>query len=400
MRPAGWSLLVCVLGASLSPSPLPAAEDARITFEVMVPPGTPEGTTVFVSGNVPILGNWNGAGLLLTWRGGRRYTGSIRVDAGTALEFKVTRGSWDTVEKDAAGREIANRTHTVGGDHTIRVQVGTWRDEVEEVAVRPSTRTGTIIDHPAFASEFVDARNVHVYLPPGYDEGETRYPVVYFHDGQNVFDAATSFIGAEWQADETAERLIHDGEVRPFIAVAAWNSSRRTHEYTPVEEASRGEGGGAALYGQFLITELKPFIDDTYRTLPGPEDTAVIGSSLGGVLSMYLGLENPDVFRLVGCVSPAAWWGDHDLAARVRASGHLPLRIWLDVGTEEGVGGVAPGRWVEETRELRNALTRVGYREGVDLHFEVIEGARHDERAWADRLDRILVYLLGPPEPD
>ena len=396
------ALLVTMLVASGAATPAGAQQRDRITFEVLVPLQTPKSTTVWISGNVPDLGSWNGAGVLLTHRGDRRYTASMSFPRGTQLEFKVTRGSWDTVEKSATGGEIANRRHTVNGTATVRITVEAWRDQVEDSTPRRSTRTGDIRDFPKFSSDHVSARNVHVYLPPGYDADSTRrYPVMYFHDGQNVFDSATSFMGAEWRADETAERLIGDGTLQPFIGVAVWNTAERTTDYTPVIEPSRRQGGGAERYARFLIEELKPLIDERFRTRTGPEDTGVIGSSLGGVLSLYLGLEHPDVFRMVGCVSPAAWWGDRDLARRVRAARPEDrLRIWLDIGTDEGVSGVSAQKWVDEARDLRNALTQTGYREGEDLHFEVVQGARHDERAWADRLDRILLFLLGAPAAD
>jgi len=213
-----------------------------------------------------------------------------------------------------------------------------------------------------------------------------------------VLDAATSFKGIEWGADETADRLIRSGRLRPFILVAVANTPDRTAEYTFARDARHG-GGEAAAYGRFLTEELVPFVDSTYRTLSGPGDTGLVGSSLGALVSLDLALEQPERFGLVGCLSPAAWWADRatirHVAAAPRAKG---MRIWLDIGTAEGTVHAGERQWLTDARDLRDALLARGWREGTDLRYEVVEGAVHDEGAWAARLDRVLLFLLGPPE--
>jgi len=384
--------------------PAPAGEaggagrdSVRLTFVVEVPPVTPDDAAIWIAGDLSVLGSWNGAGLRLAPLGGRCFAGAVTVPRGISLAFKVTRGGWDTVEKDARGGEIANREWHAGDDDTVRVVVGTWRDQVEPGPARAHTVVGEIRRHPAMTSRFVRTRDVLVYLPPGYGADTTRrYPVLYFHDGNNVFDAATSFLGIEWGVDETAERLIREGRVRPFIAVAVANTPDRIDEYTPAVEAGRG-GGRASGYARFLVEELKPFLDAHYRTAPGPAHTGVVGSSLGGVISLYLALEHPDVFGLVGCLSPAAWWADGDIVRRV-AAGRGPIgRVWVDIGTREGRDEGDRSQAVDGARALRDALRARGHRDEVDLHYEEVAGAGHDERAWAARVDRVITFLLGPP---
>lgn len=151
-------------------------------------------------------------------------------------------------------------------------------------------------------------RDIAVYLPPGYGSTRSvRYPVLYMHDGQNLFDAASAFGGVEWGVDETAERLIAAGRIAPLIVVGICNTPDRLLEYTPVADVRHG-GGGAESYGRFLIEELKPAIDSTYRTLPDREHTGVAGSSLGGLVSLHLGIAYPEVFSRLGVVSPAVGW--------------------------------------------------------------------------------------------
>jgi predicted alpha/beta superfamily hydrolase len=378
------------------------AADVAVAFRVTAPATTPSDARVWLSGDLPALGAWNGAGLALVRGGDGVHAGALTVPAGTRLEFKVTRGDWNTVEKDARGGEIGNRVLVAARDTTVAITVATWRDQVEKAGegalARPTTLTGDIRRHAAFASKHVQARDVWVWLPPGYgaDSSATRrYPVIYFHDGNNVFDRATSFLGIEWAVDETADRLVQAGAVPPFIAVAIANSDDRMAEYTPTVDAHHG-GGRAEAYGRFLIEELKPFVDTTYRTEPGTATTGVVGSSLGANVSLWLGLEHPETFTRIGVVSPAAWFAHRDLARRVAAGNGTGLRVWMDIGTAEGTSSAGRRLWLDDARALRDALVARGYRLGTDLHYEEVEGAVHNEAAWAARVEPILRFLLAP----
>lgn len=261
---------------------------------------------------------------------------------------------------------------------------------------RSHTLTGNIRNHPDFPSQFLDKpHTVLVYLPPGYDAPENsarQYPTLYLQDGQNVFDGATSFIpGKEWQVDETAERLIRAGQIEPVIIIAIYNGGMdRAHEYTPTRDPkfNGGMGGGANEYGRFLVEELKPFIDKTYRTNPEPESTGLGGSSFGGLVTMHLGLRYSTVFRRLAVVSPSVWWGQRYLVHAVNGLKKKPaLKIWMDIGTKEGE------KAIDDVRILRDALTTQGWSIGKDLSYTEAEGAVHDEAAWAQRVEPILRFL-------
>jgi predicted alpha/beta superfamily hydrolase len=253
------------------------------------------------------------------------------------------------------------------------------------------TLTGDVRRHEGFRSCYLAApHDVLVYLPPGYDrEPHRRYPVLYLQDGQNLFDEATAF-SHEWQVDETAERLIAAGEIAPVIIVGIANAGEgRMDEYTPTRDRRHHAGGGATRYGRMLVEELKPFVDATYRTLPDPAHTGLGGSSLGGLLSLFLGLQYPGLFWRLAVLSPSVWWDDRFIVRRVRLLSHRPpLRIWLSVGTDEAAGVVEAGE------ALRDALVAKGWREGEDLEFRVLEGARHEETAWAALMEPVLKYLF------
>jgi len=255
------------------------------------------------------------------------------------------------------------------------------------------TLTGTFRVHRRFRSQFLPHdRTLIVYLPPGYEASRrqaTRYPVLYLHDGQNVFDRATS-IGEEWEFDETAQALIEAGAIEPIIIVGIYNTgAHRIDEYTPTKDDHVDAGGHANLYGRMLVEELKPFIDKRYRTLPGVANTGLGGSSLGGLLTMYLGLRYPTVFSRLAVVSPSVWWDGRVIVREVRKlPGKLPLRIWLDAGTSEGE------EVCQNVRLLRDALVDKGWVLGRDLMYTEVEGAEHNERSWGSRVDPILRYLF------
>jgi len=256
------------------------------------------------------------------------------------------------------------------------------------------TLTGTFRTHEGVRSRFLDsAHDVIVYLPPGYDEdSERRYPVLYMQDGQNLFDEATAFAG-EWRLDEAAERMIEAGLVTPLIIVGIYNAGTyRIDEYTPTRDSAKRAGGNADRYGRMLVDELKPFVDAEYRTLPDAANTGIGGSSLGGLVSLYLALKYSGIFWNVAVLSPSVWWDNRFIVRRVRALGTAPpLRVWLSTGTAEGDGVVA------SARRVRDALVAKGWVEGESLHYQEIEGARHTESAWADVAPAMLHFLYPVP---
>jgi len=275
-------------------------------------------------------------------------------------------------------------------------EIQRWREREEETRLRAiHTLTGRVKAYPPIPSEALGgARGVWVYLPPQYErEPARRFPVLYMHDGQNVFDGATAFIaGQEWQADETAERLVAEGRIEPLIIVAADNGGeRRLYEYTPTADP-RGPSGGADAYRRFLVEDLKPWVDLTFRTRPGREDTGIAGSSLGGLVSLWVGLKEPGVFGKIAAVSVSVWWDRRTIVRFVDSLPSKPdTRLWVDIGTREG------DEAVPDARLLRDALLRKGWRQGVDLAYVEAEGAVHNEAAWAKRVPAILEFLYPPP---
>ncbi|MCP5159656.1 MAG: alpha/beta hydrolase [Gammaproteobacteria bacterium] len=266
---------------------------------------------------------------------------------------------------------------------------------------------GVIKRHADFPSRYITPRHVDVWCPPDNEmSSATRYPVIYMHDGQNLFDSALSFIGVDWGMDEAMMHLIRENRYPGAIIVGIWNSPLRLREYMPQKPLILSQGqhilnrfmeqtGGEPLsdgYLKFLVDELKPFIDTHYPTLPDPAHTLVMGSSMGGLISLYALIEYPNVFSGAGCLSTHWPRGEAVLvdalgAALPRAGRH---RLYFDYGTETLDADYEP--WQQRMDQW---LQAAGYREGQDWLTRRFEGAEHSERAWRARVHIPLGFLLG-----
>jgi predicted alpha/beta superfamily hydrolase len=245
--------------------------------------------------------------------------------------------------------------------------------------------------HRQFVSAFLPARrDVIIALPPDYFHSIRRYPVLYLQDGQNLFDGATSFVkGSFWDVQTTTDRLIDASAIEPLIVVGVYNTGiERMEEYTAMRDRNLG-GGKANFYGRLLVEELKPWVDQNYRTLDGPEHTGVGGSSLGGLVALYLGLTWPQVFGRLAVLSPSVWWAQGEMLQYVRRMRPEPRpRIWLDIGLAEGPA------MIKKCDELHRLLERRGWRHGIEMRYLRVPGGRHNEDAWAKRVDPFLRFLF------
>jgi predicted alpha/beta superfamily hydrolase len=270
----------------------------------------------------------------------------------------------------------------------------------------PLARTGTIKRHGNFPSRLVDPRNIDVWLPPDYNTTGRKYAVVYVQDGQNAFDPATSFGGVDWGIDETMTRLLTTDSIRPAIIVAIWNTPKRMLEYMPRKAIGTDTSFTTGLtpptmvtgpllsdaYLRFITTELKPFIDRTYRTRPDRSDTFIMGSSMGGLISLYAISELPGIFG--GAASLSTHWpaADGRMVEYLRNSAPNPSehRIYFDHGTATLDSLYGP------YQERVDAIMRGHkYVEGKNFVSLVFDGADHSERAWRQRVDVVLKFLLG-----
>lgn len=238
-----------------------------------------------------------------------------------------------------------------------------------------------------------EPREIILYLPPDYEQArERRYPVLYMHDGQNLFDPATAFAGNDWGLEQLADELISQNKIEPLIIVGIYNrGEERIGEYTPVKDR-RGRGGRAKQYGEMIVEDLKPFIDREYRTLSDAANTGLGGSSLGGLVTLYLGMRYPNVFGKWIVMSPSIWWANRSILRRANGlRKKLPVRIWLDSGTSEGQD---PQATIRNTQELCKVLVGKGWQLDGDLAYLEDKGAGHNEKAWGFRMRPALQFLF------
>jgi predicted alpha/beta superfamily hydrolase len=297
-------------------------------------------------------------------------------------------------------------------DGPLNVWTYTWPDELGEVQMKPTLgadkvaiggayklAAGATVDiYPFFGAPFGkvtivtdfaspqlnNKRALRIYLPPSYAENPAkRYPVLYMHDGQNLFDAKTASYGVEWGVDETLNRLVAMGTVDEVIVVGIDNTPDRIPEYTPCCDPKYG-GGKLDAYGAFIVETIKPYIDRSYRTLPGKDTTAIMGSSLGGIASVAIAQRYPHIFSKAGGVSSSFWWNNGALIAKLPE--RVPVKFYLDAGTNDD--------GLEDSTKMRDALLAKGYRENDDLMFFKAEGGRHNEASWAARVEKPLTWFF------
>ena len=269
-------------------------------------------------------------------------------------------------------------------------------------------RIGTIESFKNFYSKFVDMRNVDIWLPPGYEpEGETRFPVIYMHDGRNLFDNTISYGGQGWEIDRAMLHLIEDRKTRGAIVVGIWNvgmirwreympqkpyASAALAKYHPAYLAVIGDPPNSDFYLRFLIDELKPFIDSRYLTLPEQQNTFVMGSSMGGLISLYAISEYPEVFGGAGCVSTHWPVGGFELVDEM--AHHLPdpanHKLYFDFGTE-----TLDSEYEPYQRRMDECLRQAGYVENQSWITLKFKGAEHSESSWHERVHIPLEFLLG-----
>jgi len=381
------------------PQPLNAAvwQTPRVTAGQLtlivgdIPASTPRSVTVHVAGE---FNGWTHQPMLRNDEG----NWEIRVPLGTAGDvwsYKFTQGNWDAEEGGYSG---------VGNDRTLVVpasaeviahQIRYWETESNPA----STIWGNVDIIPDFnIPQLGRTGTIRVYTPSNYETSTGRYPVVYMQDGQNVFDRASAGFGVEWQVDETISRLSLEGRMPPVMVVAVDNGPERSCDYSPFSNAlgCEGRAGRLDLYLEFVVEVLKPWVDAEYRTLPAREHTAIIGSSRGGLVSVYGGIVHQEVFSKVGGVSPTL--NPDVLQGSVNAvlteeGRRASTRWWMDYGDAEVVLGYNATTMIAAMDTTISTLRSVGFTD-AEIQRVIVPGAVHNEAAWAQRFDELILWLF------
>jgi predicted alpha/beta superfamily hydrolase len=366
---------------------------APVTFRLTsVPANTPAGATIYLTGS---CNGWTTDDPAYAFSfdptDGSRY---LTLPRGRGmLDYKLCRGTWTTIETDADNNAVPNRHYLFGqGPREVQLQVLNWEDQGGFIPPRQHSASPNVhIISPAFAMpQLRRTRRVWIYLPPGYAETASRYPVLYLQDGQNVFDQYTSFAG-EWGVDETLDQLAASGhDLGGCLVVAVDNSDKhRLDEYSPWRNRRTGRGGEGEQYVDFLVETLKPYIDYHYRTKPEREATGILGSSMGGLLATYAALRYPAVFGRVGVFSPAYWFAGQALLAYVAQQSPWADTRWCFVcGTQESP------TMQPLMAAVRDALHDAGVPDS-NLNFNALADGQHAEWFWRREFAAAYSWLFA-----
>ncbi len=357
---------------------LAASAQTTLTLTA-VPANTPANATLYVAGT---FNNWNpgsAAHALTLDPATGRYSITLPASVTGSIEYKFTRGTWASGETGPGNAPVTNRRYTVGSSTgPVLHQVINWEDLAGGSTSTQSTANANVrVISTTFAiPQLGRTRRVWLYLPNDYATSTRRYPVLYLQDGQNVFDAATSFAG-EWGVDETLSQLQASGlDPTGCIVVAVDNGgSTRLDEYSPWNNPQYG-GGQGGQYVDFLVQTLKPYIDGNYRTQPGRASTGVAGSSMGGLIATYAAVRYPAVFGKVGVFSPAFWFARPQLLQYLSQHPADPAtRFYFVSGTTESTG------MVPDMTAVRDSLQRGGV-PAANLNFNTRADGQHAEWFW------------------
>lgn len=360
--------------------------NAQLTLKVTaIPLNTPAGSSIHAAGT---FNNWNpsDANTKLSLNADGHYVVTVNPPAGT-VKFKFTRGSWATVEGNANGSFLPDRVLTYNGQPTtVDLTILTWEDTGSG---SNGTAAGNvqIMDTDFYMPELNRNRRIWLYLPPDYNTSTKEYPVLYMHDGQNLFDNNTSFSG-EWGVDEALNTLHAQGDYGCIVVGIDNGGQYRIDEYSPWINTTYGGGQGDE-YIEFITNTLKPYIDANYRTLEHRHSTGIMGSSMGGLISMYGFSERQDVFSRAGIFSPAFWFAGNASADHVAAHPKQgPARVYFLAGGQE------PASVTTNMQAVANAMTTAGFT-AAEKKLVTVANGEHSEWFWKQEFAEAYQWLFA-----
>ncbi len=369
-------IFLCLLTSGIS---------AQVTFVVQsLPSNTPPLESLYIAGD---FNGWQPG--MPDYKLSKNEAGKWSITmaakaAGSVIKFKITRGSWATVEKGSAGEEIVDRSFTFGNNSTVDITIANWADG-SGGATSTAASNVSIISTDFLMPQFNRTRRIWMYFPPGYETSGIRYPVLYMHDGQNLFDVLTAYSG-EWNIDETLNTLAASGKRVPIVVGIDNGGGNRIGEYTPWKNSQYG-GGDGEKYMLFITETLKPYIDQHYRTLPDRENTGIMGSSLGGLISHYGSLKNQATFSKAGLFSPSYWFSDSVWVFTHKYGKQQDMRIFQLCGTNESAGMVG------DMQRMNDSLVRNGFSQNT-IFNKIVNGGQHNEALWRDAFGEAYLWLF------
>lgn len=346
-----------------------------------IPQKTPNDATLYIAGN---FNGWQPNATPFIQNAKNQHIVVIPFSK-NKIEYKITRGSWQAVETDGKGNGINNRI-ILPKQKTINIRVENWEDFFIKEKKSTATANVKILKDSFFIPQLNRFRRVSIYLPSDYSVSKTRYPVIYMQDGQNVFDEAMANFG-EWQVDETLLRLEKERNFKAIVVAIDNGQDKRMDEYNPWIHQKYGGGEGDE-YVDFMAQTLKPFIDKQYRTQPEAVNTAIIGSSMGGLISMYAVMKYPNTFGKAGLFSPSFWISKNAYRQVQQKANPQQQKIYMIVGLEEDP------IMAKSFQKMNKILKRKGF-DNKSLNAIAIKDGKHQEWFWAREFEQAVSWLFG-----
>ncbi|MDB5203451.1 MAG: hypothetical protein JWQ27_2860 [Ferruginibacter sp.] len=356
---------------------------AQASYKLFVRPAKPlaNADVIYVAGN---FNNWDPAKTPLSYNAADSSWNISLPYSPDAYEFKFTRGSWDKVEANANGSDKENRVVKPGSDSIIQVNIAAWKDAfTPRQRIHTASTNVTIVDTAFAIPQLARNRRIWVYLPPDYQQSKKSYPVIYMHDGQNLFDELTSGFG-EWGIDEFLDSLNKAGK-NACIIVGIDNGRQRLNEYNPYDNQRFGKGEGAA-YTDFIVKSLKPFIDRRFRTLKDKDNTAIAGSSMGGLISYYAALKNPEVFGKAGIFSPSFWIAPEMYLLTDSVAQNIRGKFFFYIGEQEGE---------ENVQKMQEMMEKLGAKSSALIYSVNDAAGSHNEKAWRKWFPEFYKWIMA-----
>jgi len=303
------------------------------------------------------------------------------------ISYKFTLGSWDFVECHLNGNPIQNREYYFkGGLDTIHVKIENWETESQKINPSTASKNVQVFSENFKIPQLNRERKISVYLPPNYEASTEKYPVLYMQDGQNVFDLATSYSG-EWEVDETLNKLSKEKDLNLIVVAIDHGNAKRISEYSPWPNPKYADAEGDA-YLDFIVNTLKPEIDKTYRTKKSAKNTAIMGSSIGGLITHYAALKYPKVFGNAGVFSPSLWYSNKVITFTEKHAGLKHLKMYFLVGGQEGEGVV------EDVENIVKILKNNKFPR-KNLYTKIVPDGTHSESFWKTEFESAILWLFS-----
>ena len=355
---------------------------AQVTFVIdNLPKKTSKNAKIYISGNFE---GWTGGQeKYKLFQKGNSYSITLPKREGI-LNFKFTQGSWETVETDIKGNSLENRTFTFGNkSDTVKIKIANWKDVFSKKST--ATKNVSILSENFYMPQLDRKRKIRIYLPLDYSTSNKSYPVMYMHDGQNLFDDKTSYAG-EWEVDETLNKLYKEKGFGLIVIGIDNGGEKRMDEYSPWKIDKYGGGEGDA-YVDFIIKTLKPYVDDKYRTKSDSNNTTIMGSSMGGLISYYAGLKHPEIFGKIGVFSPSFWLSDESFSYAKTHANIQNEKMFFLVGDKEGDNMINDMERVISLMKNNNFLSN-------NIFQKVVPNGQHNEKLWRDHFEEAVLWLF------